>query len=184
MKRASAVAVLVLALMGVSCARRQTSARIVFVPSTPSPAPNVSPEAAGALVVAEPQLPEPEPEIFPPEPETAEKPRSHPRVRLAPADPSIEPESAPAPEVPTLEPREGPAEQTAQRHQVVQILEQIRRRATRQEQSNLSPDERRMLGDARTFVSQSERALAASDFQRARTLARKASMLLAVVEQQ
>ena len=155
MKRASAVAICVLAFMGVSCARRQTTARIVFVPSTPSPAPNVSPEAAGALVVAEPQLPEPEPEPVPPAPETAERPRSHPRVRLAPPDPSTEsePESPPAPEVPALEPREGPAEQSAQRQQVVQFLDQIRRRVTRQEQSNLSSDERRMLGDARTFVS-------------------------------
>jgi len=186
MKRASAVAICVLAFMGVSCARRQPTARIVYVTSAPSPAPSVSPEAAGALVVAEPQLPEPEPEPVPPAPETAEKPRSHPRVRLAPPDPSVEPEpeSAPAPEVPTLEPREGPAEQSAQRQQVVQLLDQIRRRATRQEESSLSSDERRMLGDARTFVSQSEGALAASDFQRARTLARKASMLLAVLEQQ
>jgi hypothetical protein len=186
MKRASAVAICVLAFMGMSCARRQTTARIVYVPSAPSLAPSVSPEAVGALVVAEPQLPEPEPEPVPPAPETAEKPRSHPRVRLAPPDPSTEPEpeSPPAPEVPALEPREGPAEQSAQRQQVVQLLDQIRRRATRQEQSNLSSDERRMLGDARTFVSQSERALGASDFQRARTLARKASMLLAVLEQQ
>jgi hypothetical protein len=188
MKCMSAVAVCVLAFMGMSCARRHTTARIVFVPSVLSPAPNVSAAAAGALVVAEPQLPEPEPEQVPPSPETEEKPRSHPRVRLAPPDPSTElepePESAPAPGVPTLEPREGPAAQTAQRHQVVQLLDQIRRRVTRQEQSNLSSDERRMLGDARTFVSQSEGALAASDFQRARTLARKASMLLAVLEQQ
>lgn len=186
MKPATALAVCVLALMGVSCSRRQTTARIVYVPSAPSSAPDVSPEAAGTLVVAEPQLAEPEPEPVPPAPETAEKPRSHPRVRLAPPDPGTETEPEPAPpaEVPALEPREGPAEQTAQRQQVVQLLDQIRRRATRQEQSSLSSDERRMLGDARTFVSQSERALAASDFQRARTLARKASMLLAVLEQQ
>lgn len=186
MKRASVAAVCVLALWGVSCARRQTAARIVYVPSTPLPAPAVSAEAAGALVVAEPQLPEPEQEPAPPAPEPAEKPRSHPRVRLTPPDPSTEsePESAPAPEVPALEPREGSAGQAAQRRQVVQFLDQIRRRIARQEQSNRPADERRMLGDARTFLSQSERALAASDFQRARTLARKASMLLAVVEQQ
>jgi RNA polymerase-interacting CarD/CdnL/TRCF family regulator len=64
------------------------------------------------------------------------------------------------------------------------LQDQIRARIARQEKSNLPPQERRMLGDARTFLSQSEGALAASDFQRARTLTRKASMLLAVIEQQ
>ena len=187
MKRGSLLAVCFIALWSAGCARRQAAARIVFVASNPPPASAPSAEAAGALIVAEPQQPAPEEEPGPPAPEPAEeRPRTRPRVRLAPPDPAAEPEPEPSPavEVPALEPREGPAEQAAQRQQVAQLQDQIRTRMGRQEKSNLSAEERRMLGDAHTFLSQSERALAASDFQRARTLARKASMLLAVVEQQ
>jgi type IV secretory pathway VirB10-like protein len=186
MKRGSLLAVCFIALWSVSCTKRQTTARIVFVSSTPPPASAPSAEAAGALIVAEPQQPSSEEEAGPPAPEPAERPRTRPRVRLAPPDPAAEPEPEPAPavEVPALEPREGPTEQAAQRRQAAQLQDQIRARIARQGKSNLSAEERRMLGDARTFLSQSERALAASDFQRARTLARKASMLLAVIEQQ
>ena len=186
MKRGWLIAGCIFAIWPVSCAQRQTAARIVFVSSNPPPASASSAEAAEALIVAEPQQPVSDEEPGPPAPEPAEKPRSRPRVRLAPPDPATEsePEPAPAVEVPALEPREGPAEQAAQRQQVAQLQDQIRHRIARQDKPSLSAEERRMLGDARTFLSQSERALAASDFQRARTLARKASMLLAVIEQQ
>jgi hypothetical protein len=179
----AAVCVLVLALAG--CSKRTAPARIVYVPSVAPPAPTASAAATEALVVAEPQSPEIEPEPAPPIEEPAEKPRPRPRVRLAPPDAALEPEPEPTPavEVPTLEPREGAAAQRAQRRHVLQFQAQIRSRLTRQEKLGLAADERRMLTDARTFLAQSERALATNDFQRALTLAQKASMLLAVLEQ-
>ena len=139
------------------------------------------------LTVAEPRLPLPEEGPEPPLPEPAEAPRTRPRVRLTPADPVTEPEAAPEPlpavEVPLLEPLGGPGEQ-AQRQQILQFQDRIRGRIVRQEDARLSADDRRMLDDARTFLSQSQRALGTNDFQRALTLARKASMLLAVIEQE
>lgn len=179
------ITVCLAAVIAAGCSKRQATARIVFAQTQPPPAAVVaSPESAGALVVAEPQPPEPEEETPSPEPETAEKPRPRPRPALpeTPSEPEVEP--APAAEVPALEPLEGPAAQAAQRQETTRLLEQVRGRIARQERSNLSPSERRMVADARTFLSQSQRALSTSDFQRALTLARKASMLLAVVEQQ
>lgn len=187
MNRASLFVVGLLLLLPVGCANRQRANRIVFVASTPPLASPASSEAAGVVTMAEPQLQEPVegPEPLPPEPE--EKPRTRPRARLAPPDPTtepqVEPEPAPSVEVPLLEPLGGPGEQ-AQQRQVRQLQNQVRGRITRQENATLSADDHRMLDDARTFLSQSERALATSDFPRARTLARKASMLLAVIEQQ
>lgn len=186
MRRVLSLLIFLLALVSSGCPRRSPAARIIFAPSAPAPAPSVSAEAAGALVLAEPEEPESEPEPAPPIAEPAEKPHPKPRVRLAPPDPLLEPEPEPSSvaEVPTLEPREGPAAQATQRRQVAQLQDQIRARIARQDGPGLSGDERRMVTDARTFLAQSERALAANDFQRALTLARKASLLLAVLEQQ
>lgn len=186
MRRAGAIAAGILALLSWDCTKRQAATRIVFVDSTPPPAPTASAEAAGALVLAEPQLPERDEEVSPPAPEPAEKPHTRPRVRLTPADPATEAEPEPALTggVPTLEPRENAAGQAPQRQQVVQLQDHIRARMARQDRPSLAAAERRMLGDARTFLAQSERALSTSDFQRALTLARKASILLSVLEQQ
>jgi hypothetical protein len=186
MERAWFMGMAVAGLFLAGCAKRQSVARIVFVHAAPPPALRANPEAVGALVVAEPQSHEPTPDPAPPPPEAAERPVARPRVRLAPPDPSIEPEveAPPAAEVPTLEPREGAAALAAQRRQATQFHDQIRARIARQDRPSLSADERRMLADARTFLAQSERALGTNDFQRALTLARKASLLLAVIEQQ
>lgn len=189
MNRTSLFVVGLLLFLPVGCANRQRANRIVFVAATPPLASPASPEAAGVLTLAEPQLQETEEGPEPPPPEPEEKPRTRPRARLAPADSAtepqveVEPEPAPSAEVPLLEPLGGPGEQ-AQQQQVQQLQDQVRGRITRQENARLSADDHRMLDDARTFLSQSERALATRDFPRARTLARKASMLLAVIEQQ
>jgi hypothetical protein len=186
MKCTFAIVVCIALVGAASCARRPAPARIVFAPSAEQPVPASSTAAAGALVVAEPQPPEPDQEPAAPAPESSEKPRTKPRVRLTVPDPSIEadPEPAPVADVPILEPREGAAAQSAQRQQAAQLQDQIRARIARLDKPGLSAEERRMLTDARTFLSQSEHALAANDFQRALTLAHKASMLLAVIEQQ
>jgi hypothetical protein len=48
--------------------------------------------------------------------------------------------------------------------------------------ARLSPNERKTLGDADTFLAQSTRAFESNDLQRALNLARKASLLLAALE--
>jgi hypothetical protein len=48
--------------------------------------------------------------------------------------------------------------------------------------ARLSPNERKTLDDAATFLAQSTRAFESSDLQRAFNLARKASLLVAALE--
>jgi len=170
-----------------NCPKRQTATRIVYEPPPP-PAPQAAAEeSGGALVIAEPQPPEPE-EVGPTEPVPAERAPAKRRPRLARPEPTLEPipepEAAAPVEVPALEPRASPDRQAAQRQQIADLQERVHARIIQAERARLSDEERRTLEDARTFLSQSERALHNNDLQRASTLARKASMLLAVLEQE
>ena len=83
-----------------------------------------------------------------------------------------------------IEPRENPGRQAVQRQQITSLQDQVRNRIGRLEKINLAGEDRHTLEDARTFLGNSERALAGSDFERALNLVRKASMLIAVLEQQ
>jgi len=165
MRRALNLLVCLAAVLSAGCSKRTAPMRIVYAPSVSVPAPAASPQAAGALVLAEPQPPEVEPEPRPRSRNLGEA-SPKPRVRLAPADPALEPEPdvPPAVEVPTLEPREGAAAQDSQRRRVAQFQDQIRARIVRQDNPGLSAEDRRMLNDARTFLVQSERALVATIF--------------------
>jgi alpha-D-ribose 1-methylphosphonate 5-triphosphate synthase subunit PhnL len=91
------------------------------------------------------------------------------------------PETPPV-EVPALEPRESSAQEAAIREQVLRLQENIRQRMARLNPAHLSANERKTLDDARTFLTQSTRALQGSDLQRALNLARKASLLVAALE--
>jgi len=175
----------ILVVLSSGCHKGPQSNRIVFVAAPPPAISTASPEATGVLTLAEPPIQEPEDALQPPPPTPAESPRPRPRVRLAQPEPSTEPEPEPVPsvEVPVLEPAGGPGEER-ERRQIVQLQDLVRGRIARQENTKLSADDRRMLDDARTFLSQSQRALGTNDFQRAMTLARKASILLSVLEQQ
>jgi len=188
-KRAIFILLGALVLFASSCPKRQDGNRIVYVPQAPSP-PGPAPRVeAGALVIEEPQPPEPE-EITPAEQTPALKPPAKRTPRAARPDLAVSPEAAVEPEpnppieIPALETRENPGAQAALRQQIVGLQNQVRARITQVAQANLSSGERNTLEDARTFLGQSERALAESDLQRARNLARKASMLVAVLEQQ
>lgn len=113
-----------------------------------------------------------------------------PRRRAPRPEPSATAETAPEPvepvpaEVPALEPRESPAEQAALRHQILRLQENVHQHVAQLERLNLVGSDRRTLEDARTFLAQSERALADGDLQRAFNLARKASLLVSALEQQ
>ena len=95
--------------------------------------------------------------------------------------PQDSPETPPV-EVPALEPRESSAQEAAIREQVLRLQENVRQRMARLNPARLSPNERKTLDDARTFLTQSTRALKSSDLQRALNLARKASLLVAALE--
>jgi hypothetical protein len=59
----------------------------------------------------------------------------------------------------------------------------IRQRLTRLNGAQLSANDRRTLEDARTFFVQATHAMASGDLPRALNLARKASLLLAALEE-
>jgi hypothetical protein len=187
MRHGRLYSVCILALFIWNCPKRQTAMRIVYDPPPP-PVAAASAESNEILVIAEPQAPEPEVEVVAQEPAPEEKPPAkrlpRPARSEATLDADREEEPPPAAEVPALEPRKSPDQQVAQRQQVISLQARIRGRLASLERSTLTADERRMVEDARTFLAQSERALGGNDFQRAMILARKASMLVAVVEQQ
>jgi hypothetical protein len=85
--------------------------------------------------------------------------------------------------VPALEPRESSAQVSVLRPQIQSLQEDVRTRLLRIKGSKLSPEDRKTLEDARTFFAQSNRALEQGDLERALLLARKASLLVAALEQ-
>ena len=105
------------------------------------------------------------------------KPIAEPDEPAAPETP----EPPPA-EVPALEPRESSAQQTELRQQVKSMQADVRQRIARLNRARLSPNDRKTLEDARTFLAQAEHALASGDLQRAFILARKASLMVAALE--
>jgi hypothetical protein len=180
----------VLVLFLWNCPTRQTANRIVYVPAPPPAAGSTAAQDTDSLVIEEPQPPEPE-ETSPAEQPSVSTPsakrRPRPATRTEPSTPSEtapEVDTPPPVEVPALEPRENPGRQAAQRQQITSLQDQVRNRISRLERANFSGEDRHTLEDARTFLGNSERALAGSDFERALNLVRKAAMLIAVLEQQ
>jgi outer membrane biosynthesis protein TonB len=170
------------------CPKRQEPHSIVVY--VPAQAPAAAPSAAKSkvLVIEEP-APPPELEVTPP-PQTPE-PTAHRRPRRparteTPTEPdeTSAPESPEAPpvEVPALEPRASTAQETALRQQVLRLQHDVRQRMARLNPARLSPNERKTLDDAGTFLAQSTRAFESSDLQRALNLAHKASLLVAALE--
>ena len=179
------------------CAKRQEpQSMVVYVP-TPAPAAATPAAKAQVLVIEEP-APPPEPKETPP-PKTTGSSKiaaggrrggSRPARPEAPTETPTEPDETstpespepPPPEVPALEPRESTAQETDLRQQVQRLQQDVRQRMTRLNPARLSPNERKTLDDARTFLAQSSRAFESSDLQRALNLARKASLLVAALE--
>lgn len=160
--------------------------RVVYAPAPPAAATPTPAGESGTLVIEEPAAPEPA-EVAPAE---SESPRPTPRRRrplrtepLGATESAGEPVEPPPTEVPALEPRGSPGQQTALRQQVLNLQENLRQRAARLDGLRLTSEARKTLDDARTFLSQSERALLDGDFPRARNLANKASLLVSALEQ-
>jgi outer membrane biosynthesis protein TonB len=190
MFRARLYSVCGIALLIWGCQKRPTTSRVVYVPAPPPAAAPGSSQDRGTLVIEEPQPPEeitePTPPAEAPEPKPA---RRRPRPARSDAAPSSaetppEPEQPTSTEVPALEAREAPAQQAALRQQIVGLQQDLHRRTGQLEHRSLSAADRKTLEDARTFLTQSEHALADGDLQRALNLAQKASLLVSALDQQ
>jgi hypothetical protein len=191
MFRARLYSVCVFALLIWGCQKRPTTSRVVYVPAPPIVATSPAPSGDSAtLAIEEPQAPEetaePASPAEAPEPKPARRRPRPPRTDTVPssAETTSEPEEPGSTEVPALEAREAPAQQVALRQQIVGLQQGLHRRMGQLERRNLSGDSRKTFEDARTFLAQSERALADGDLQRALNLAQKASLLVSALDQQ
>ncbi len=178
--RLYSISLLAFAIFG--CPKRQTAPRIVYVSTPPAPAEQApAVVSAGTLVIQEPAPPQ-EPAESPPPVETPAPKPAPARRRVTPSEPAKEAVEQPAQQAPALEPRESVQEQAAQRNQILAMQQSIRERIARVNASRLTPLERKTLDDARTFLTQSERALRDGDLVRAMNLTRKASLLISALE--
>jgi hypothetical protein len=189
MFRARLYSVCGVALLIWGCQKRPTASRVVYVPAPP-PAATPAPSAdTGTLVIEEPQpleeTAEPAPAPETPEPKPVPRRRRPARTDAAssPVETPPEPEEPALTEVPALEAREAPAQQVALRQQIVSLQQDLQRRTGQLEHRSLSAGDRKTFEDARTFLTQSERALADGDLQRALNLAQKASLLVSALPQ-
>jgi hypothetical protein len=187
MFRARLYSVCGLALLIWGCPKRPTTSRIIYVPPPPPAATPTSGGDSGTLVIEEPQPPEeaaePAPAPEPPEPKPVRR-RPRPARSDAASSTAETPQETEEPaltEVPALETREAPAQQAALRQQIVGLQRDLHSRTNQLERRNLSPGDRKTFEDARTFLTQSEHALADGDLQRALNLAQKASLLVSAI---
>ncbi len=188
-QRQGLLSVCTLLLLFGGCPKRQTTPRIVYVPSPPpqaAPSEQASQTNQQVLVIEEP-APPPETEQAAPQAPPAPQPSHHRRraPRAAtPADTETAPETVEEPlvEVPALEPGESGAQEAALRSKIQAMQDSVRQRMSRLNEARLTPTERKTLEDARTFFTQSLHALEGGDLQRALNLAHKASLLVSAVE--
>lgn len=179
MRREAFSSVCGFALLIWGCPKRQTTVRVVYVPTPPPAAAPAPAEASETLVIEEPVPLEPA-EVSPAE---TPAPKPAPRRRVLhpePPESALEPVEPPA-EVPPLEPRESPEQQAALRHQIGRLQERLKQRVAQLNRLKLANSARRTLDDARTFLAQSEQALKNDDLQRALNLANKASLLVSAL---
>ncbi len=177
-----------MALLIGGCPRRQTAPRVIYVPPPPPSAAPAPAEKTEVLVIEEPAPPEPA-EVTPTEPPPPRPTRR--RRRLIRSEPPAAAEPAPAPsetspltaEVPALAPRESPEQGVALRRQILALEQSVGQRIAQLSRTGLAGADRKTLEDARTFLTQSEKALEGGDLQRSLTLARKANLLVAALEQ-
>ena len=178
-----------LALLIGGCPKRQTSPRIVYVPSKPPAAMQAPvPENRPVMLIEEP--PPPEPVVIMPLPETVTPKETTPQHRhvqrkeQTPAAPESAPETdeEPSPLVPSLAPQESSSEQATQRHEIQGLQDDVQKRITKLSAADLSAVDRKTLEDAKAFFAQSTQALNEADLQRALMLARKASLLVSALE--
>src|SRR6266567_1698423 len=178
------------ALLIGGCPRRHTTSRLVYVPP---PAPAATPQSTTtteSMVIEEPAPPEPQskPSATAPTQESAAQRARPPRRRTTRADAPGETEQAPAEPpadvpAPALEPLGTLEQQANRRREIAAAQEGTQKRIAQLEGANLAIDDRKTLGDARAFLTQSTRALENGELERARLLAHKAALLVQAVEQ-
>lgn len=186
MKREAISCALGMLLMLGGCPKRQTTSRIIYVPSPPAAQRSEAPASSGSIVISEPAPPE-EPVAAAPQEEEPPPPKPE-RRRRRPV--RTEPTETPPPEVsespeqpaaditpPPLETRDDPAI----RGEVQTLQADIQRRIEETSHRDLSKEDQKTFEDARQFLEQSQRALDQGDLQRALMLARKASLLISAL---
>jgi hypothetical protein len=170
-----------------ACPRRHVAPRVVYL-ETAQQQPSARLPASGTLVIQEPPPPlpltppaqsAPPEQKEEPEPETPER-RSHVRPRPRPDESA--PATQPAGEVPALELGGSAAQQAARERSLADLQRQIRQRIDRLSGLRLPDSTKRILGEAGSFLTQSETALKEGDTQRAENLAHKAELLLDALE--
>jgi hypothetical protein len=182
------LALVSLVLLAGACVKHPHTARLVYVPTSSSPAPVEGATSTDAMIIEEPPPPPPpvEPVEINPAPEPATpKPVIRPRRPARTSEPSVAEETAEpqaAPGLPPLEPRGSTEQQKALRDQIAGIQTTTNQRITRLEQLNVSSADLKFLGDARHFLEESQQALTDGDLQRSQNLAHKAALLVDSVE--
>ena len=191
MRRDTLLSAVSLALLLCGCPNRQTSPRVVYMPSPPPAVTIPRSESSGNLVIEEPAPPESQelPSEVSPQESRTPKPAARSRRRALPSETPVEAQPAPdnadhsAPPVPALQPRESPQQQTELRNKVLQLQQDVKARIAALERTQMANLDRKTLNGARMFAAQSDRALKSGDQQRAFNLARKASLLVDALEQ-
>ncbi len=178
-----------LAVLIGGCPRRQTSPRVVYVPSPPPASRTTAAQGTETLVIEEPPPPsEPSetPTERPPTPRPAHRPRHV--IRTVPQADTVEvtpePVEPPTVEVPALEPRESHDQEAGLRREIQGLRAAVQQRIAQLERAKLSIAQGKTLEDARAFLAQSGKALEEGDLQRSLNLAQKASLLVSALEQQ
>ncbi len=163
-----------LALLFGGCPKRQTTPRIVYIPTPPAA---MKPTTTTAMLVI--QEPEPTAPASPPlAPGATTTRRQSPARRKPPARP-IHVEPIP---VPALAPRENSSQQVALRDAILRSQQQVQQAIDRLHRAGLPENELSTLGGAQVFLAQSVRALQENDLQRALNLVRKAQLLVQALQ--
>lgn len=175
-----------MALLIGGCPKRQAT-RLVYVPAPPSASVPSPVETMETWVIEEP-APPPEvsgvalPKSSQPRPTRQRRQAVRPEPPVA-AEPAPEEVGPPSVEVPPLESRESREQQAGMRQEILGLQEDIKQRIARLDRVRLADRDTKTLEDARIFLAQSGRAVQDGDLQRSLNLARKASLLVAALEQ-
>lgn len=142
-----------------------------FFNPSPPPAPPASAPSLPATVYPPPAAPPPAASPPPVAP-----PPAPPRPAVPPPTAYPSPRPMPAP-LPPLQPQLGEAEERRLQEQASRQIADAERAAQAVRGDGLGPDQRDSYGSIQNFLREAVEAFAARDYERARTLARKAETL-------
>jgi len=121
--------------------------------------------------------PPPAPPVSAPGPPPAARPPGPTVSPTPPPAPSPRPRAAPLPPLPPLQPQLSEAEERRLQEQATRQIAEAERAVQAVRADTLPPDQQDSLGSVQNFLAQAVEAFAARDYERARTLARKAEAL-------